>query len=78
MRPDGVPAVVSEHGQWTLLYDLQADPGETVNLAERHPEVVRDLLEKWARWDAGNVDPQWTSRRGVTAEVDAMRVEMFN
>lgn len=78
MRPDGIPAVVSELGQWTLLYDLEADPTETVNLAERRPDVVRDLQAKWERWDAANVPPQWTSRRGVAAEVDGMRVEMFN
>ncbi len=25
------------------LYDLKADPGETNNVAEQNPEVVRDL-----------------------------------
>ena len=41
-------------GQWKLvksallpgkveLFDLKADPGEKHNLAEQHPEVVRDL-----------------------------------
>ena len=38
-------------GKWKLvaaaepeLYDLEADPGETVNLAAAHPELVRELL----------------------------------
>jgi len=78
MRPDGVPAVVSALGQWTLLYDLEVDPGEKFNLAERHPEKVKELLQKWDQWNAGNIEPQWTSRRGVAAEVENMWVEMFN
>jgi arylsulfatase A-like enzyme len=27
----------------TELFDVEADPGETTNLAEQHPDVVRDL-----------------------------------
>jgi len=78
MRPDGVPAVVSALGQWTLLYDLEVDPGEKFNLAERHPQKVKELLQKWDQWNEGNIEPQWTSRRGVAAEVENMWVEMFN
>ncbi|MCZ8281203.1 MAG: sulfatase-like hydrolase/transferase [Aquidulcibacter sp.] len=78
MRPDGIPATVSALGQWTLLYDLQTDPGEKFNLAEQHPEKVKDLLKKWDAWNEKNVEPQWTSRRGVAAEVENMWVEMFN
>jgi arylsulfatase A-like enzyme len=78
LRPDGMTASVSELGQWTLLYDMRTDPGETRNVAELHPEVVRDLLARWDAWNTGNVTPQWTSRRGVNAMVDAMRVELFN
>ncbi len=29
------------------LFDLDADPGETTNLAETHPEVFREMLELW-------------------------------
>ncbi len=38
------------------LYDLQSDPGETVDVAERHPEVVRELqaLADAARADLGD------------------------
>ncbi len=78
IRPDGAPAQVSSLGQWTLLYDMRTDPGETSNVAAQHPDVVRDLLARWEAWNAGNVAPQWTSRRAVNAEVDAMRVELFN
>lgn len=34
------------------LYDVVADPGETKNLAEIHPEVVRDLRQQIATWAA--------------------------
>ena len=47
-------------GQWKLthierefreedfgLYDLQADPGETINLSDTHPERMELLLELW-------------------------------
>lgn len=46
-------------GQWKLvrirnkpweLYDLQADRSETNNLAQEHPERVKDLAAKWDAW----------------------------
>ncbi|MFT3798328.1 sulfatase-like hydrolase/transferase [Microbacterium sp.] len=32
-----------------LLYDLEADPAETRDVAAAHPEVVADLAERWRR-----------------------------
>ena len=37
-------------GLVTLLYDLQNDPGETTNLAERHPEILQRLEGEYASW----------------------------
>lgn len=37
-------------GDGLFLADLQADPGETRNLAEQHPDIVRELSESHARW----------------------------
>jgi len=34
------------------LYDLAADPGETVNLADREPEKAQELLGILRDWDA--------------------------
>ncbi len=49
-----------DNGRWmhrkvelpTELYDLEADIGETRNLADAHPEVVRRLTEMMDRFDA--------------------------
>lgn len=56
---DGAWKIVTEHGfgaefsdaEWEL-YDQANDPTETVNLAARHPEKVRELAERWraAAW----------------------------
>jgi arylsulfatase A-like enzyme len=49
------------HGRWklvldggytSLLFDLEADPGERRNLAIRHPEVLRDLERRLRAWEA--------------------------
>ena len=34
----------------TQLFDLVADPGETTNLVDRHPEVVQELSPKLEAW----------------------------
>lgn len=36
-------------GPWEL-YDLEADGTETNNLADRFPDITKDLAEKWHRW----------------------------
>jgi arylsulfatase A-like enzyme len=35
-----------------LLFDLAADPGETTDVAARHPETVRRMADALARWRA--------------------------
>ncbi len=41
-------------GRWKWLngelYDLEADPGESENLAAEHPEVAAELHAIWERW----------------------------
>jgi arylsulfatase A-like enzyme len=51
--PEGGWPTDSPHGQLTLLYDLQNDPGETENLAEEHPGIVVRLAAAHAEWAAG-------------------------
>lgn len=76
--PDGVPATVSPLGQYTLLYDMQVDPGQTFDVAARHPEVVSDLKRRFAAWDASNIAPMYTSRRQFSIEVNGRKVQLFN
>ena len=38
------------------LYDLQADPSETRNLAKLQPEKVKELADKWELWNAGALE----------------------
>jgi len=47
-----------------FLTDVEADPGETVNLAKRHPDVVERLLKQHETWSvdvfgAGHNDKGW-------------------
>ena len=55
-----LPDLAVREGQWKLLcdfdggrpllYDVIADPGESKNLAEAHPETVRKLTKKVTQW----------------------------
>ena len=49
-----------ETSPWEL-YDLQADPTETNDLAAQQPAVVADMVAKWDAFvkNAGTVDPSW-------------------
>ena len=41
------------------LYDIENDPGETVDLAGTHPEVARKLADAMAEWEQGLAQPRW-------------------
>ena len=57
---ENLPDLAIRHGNWKLLcdddgarpelYDLAADPTESANLAEAHPERVRDLTDRVTAW----------------------------
>ncbi|MGB7324321.1 MAG: sulfatase-like hydrolase/transferase, partial [Rubripirellula sp.] len=42
----------------TLLFDLEADPGETTNVADQHPQTVAEMMKRidWARTELGDLD----------------------
>lgn len=42
-----------------LLYDLEHDPGERTNLADRHPDLVARLISELDAWEAGLAAPSW-------------------
>lgn len=39
----------------TALYDMEADPGQTVNVIDQHPSVVKDMREAYDAWWAKTV-----------------------
>ena len=41
---------IAGEGTEFVLYDLEADPGETVNVADRHPEVMERLRGRLLAW----------------------------
>ncbi|MCD6509018.1 MAG: arylsulfatase [Thermoprotei archaeon] len=46
-------AVISQRYKlvyWNELYDLETDPGETTNIADEHPEVVKRMREAYDAW----------------------------
>ena len=45
-----------------FLYDVKADPRETVNLASREPERVAALKAKLDAWETDKVPPAWKPR----------------
>lgn len=45
-------------GKWEL-YNLETDRTERNNIAEQHPDIVKDLDEKWQNWaDTHKVFPK--------------------
>lgn len=64
------PAAAVRVGKWkllrietnpVLLMDLDADLGETTNLAAQEPEIVEQLLDRLSEWEAGLVNPLWVT-----------------
>ncbi len=52
-------------GEGRMLFDLAADPGETTDLASKHPDVAERLARAYADWDRGNVKPLWDNPRAA-------------
>ena len=44
--------VANKDASYVELFDLTADPYEKADLKEKHPEVVKLLLEKLSQWQA--------------------------
>lgn len=45
------------------LFDLKADPGETTDLAAKHPERVKALLAAYEGWAKDLPQPLWMNTR---------------
>ncbi|MCZ6671732.1 MAG: sulfatase-like hydrolase/transferase [Verrucomicrobia bacterium] len=75
--PEGGWSNDSPHGQATLLYDILKDPGETTNLAGKHPDVVRRLSKEHARWVGQLKDPILSCNRSTVVEIDGETIQLF-
>lgn len=49
------------------LYHLKDDIGEKTNLAQKHPEKVRELAAAWAKWDGELAPAKWFPDRATKA-----------
>ena len=47
---EGKPAPYSQAQTALVLYDLDKDPGETTDVADKHPDVVQRLSALHERW----------------------------
>ena len=73
------PVSAARDGRWKLwrssdlkavkLFDLQADPGETTDLAAVHPQVVARLAAELDQWERGLAPPRWPMHRRSEIEV---------
>jgi arylsulfatase A-like enzyme len=67
---------ISPLGQHVVLYDLEADPSETTNLAGQHPDVLAGLLKKFEDWNKANVPSNAKSTRGIPTTIDGQAVQL--
>jgi arylsulfatase A-like enzyme len=59
------PVVDGAQGRATpsKLYHLAEDIGESQDLAEQHPDKVRELQAAWDQWNRSNIPPLWGGGR---------------
>jgi uncharacterized sulfatase len=60
-------------GDW--LFDLNTDPTEQSNAAEREPERVAALRQLLAQHNAEQAEPRWPSSIEMPVSIDKTRVE---
>ena len=51
--------LIQTKGLPVMLYNLKDDLSESTNLADSHPEKVKELLTKYAAWNAEMVPARW-------------------
>nr|WP_226895364.1 sulfatase-like hydrolase/transferase [Luteolibacter marinus] len=84
-RVSGGLGFALREGKWKLvqdigmeapeLYDLEEDPSETRDLADRHPELVERLLADHRRWDATLEKPRWPDGHSRNMKLERERAE---
>ena len=80
-RMRDMQAEVVRHGSWKYmnvrgqvsLFDIQADPSETKDVAPSRPEIVDDLAARFAAWNDEMTEPLWSFPAEERAERRAKR-----
>lgn len=66
-------------GMTPLLFNLENDPGETVNLAKDNPEQVARLVSAFEDWSATLPEPAFDSERRASFSMpNGMRLNIYN
>jgi arylsulfatase A-like enzyme len=52
------------------LFNLSDDIGERNDLADKHPEKVKQLAAAWQKWNAQQAEPRWFPGRAAAAKAE--------
>lgn len=74
---EGLPGRVSPLGQWTMLFNLDRDPGEKRDVSRQNPQVVARLNALYRQWNAQNSEPAFPSRREYRTEINGDKVQLI-
>ena len=55
----GAPDIDPDNGARYELFNLATDPAERLDIANLHPDIVDDLLQRLQTWESGLADPAW-------------------
>ena len=63
---ESVDDTTGKYGNYKLLFNLQDDLNETMDLSAQNPQKVQELEEAMREWAKELVEPKWPSRTPVT------------
>lgn len=61
MRKGDWKFIINTRDHWALLYNLKNDKSENINLKSVKPDVLKEMLEDFERWDKETKAPLWPS-----------------
>jgi arylsulfatase A-like enzyme len=70
VRKDEWKLIVDDRSGRILLYNLERDRRESMNLAPRHPELVEQLLDDLQDWEKTLRRPSWPRVMDVEFVID--------
>jgi arylsulfatase A-like enzyme len=66
--------ILDERNGTVMLYDLETDKQEQINLQETYPEVVDQLRDSLSAWESQLMDPLWPSVMEYEEEFDGVKM----